>query len=142
MADSENLDDSVNEKESPASPSEHGRTLTEREQQRIIRNKEKAKALRASRLVRPYPAPAASTKTVCEKPDTGGGFLLDEEDEPSQAPTRIAPEPRKVADSLAGHTCTMHHQLASFQKSLGFDCTKKYYRCSEYTLWRNYSGKC
>eukprot|EP00117_Sycon_ciliatum_P009791 scpid79902/ scgid4862/ DNA repair protein complementing XP-A cells homolog; Xeroderma pigmentosum group A-complementing protein homolog len=68
------------------------RQLTDRELERISRNKERARALRSSRIVRPYPTKTAPAVPV-EKQDTCGGFLLDDNDIESPASTRVAQDP-------------------------------------------------
>ena len=88
MAEAENL----NGTDPPPSPS--NRILTERERDRVAKNKEKARALRASRVVRPYPA-TGSSKITNEKLDTGGGFLLEEDEEHEVSSCKIAREPRE-----------------------------------------------
>ena len=88
--------------EADAGGSDASSFLSVAQRERIERNRQRARSLRASRLVRPYPersnAPeVAERKRAVELIDTGGGFLLEEEDdEPAmQRVTQVVSDPRK-----------------------------------------------
>lgn len=79
--------------------------LSVAQRERIERNRERARLLRASRLVRPYPERSVGAKDVTKRTraveliDTGGGFLLEPEDEESSERTstsrKVVWDPRK-----------------------------------------------
>lgn len=78
--------------------------LTDLQKARIERNRQKALMLRNARLLnRPYPDPKAnnsgcSNGNLCNQIDTGGGFLLDpeEEEETERFLRNLVEEPGKV----------------------------------------------